>query len=51
MKCLDCKDVEMEIESVDSTKSRDIFEVVWKCLKCGEVFFATIYRKEGGESK
>jgi len=44
MKCLDCKDVEMNPQAIEVNKARDVFEVVWKCPSCEETFFATIYR-------
>lgn len=55
MWCLDCKNVEMLIEFVEVNMARDVFEVVWKCPSCKEMFFATIYRdiysKEKGEKE
>jgi len=48
MKCPDCENIELELDFFSSNRDEDIFEVVWKCPSCGEVFFATIYRKEKG---
>ena len=44
MNCFDCKKVEMTLDHMESNDARDLFEIVWKCPECLEVFFATIYR-------
>lgn len=51
MNCLDCKDVELTEDSVDTNRDRDLFEITYKCSKCKAVFFGTIYREEGGEKE
>ena len=51
MNCPDCTDKEMKVDSFNPNRSKDLFEIVWKCPSCGEVFFATIYREEKGEVK
>ena len=55
MKCFDCTDVEMKVDSFEANKDKDVFEVIWTCPRCGEIFLATIYRdtysKEKGDER
>jgi len=45
MNCPDCE-TKMIVDFVDFSIDRSYFEVVFKCLKCKENFFGTIYRDE-----
>ena len=54
MNCPDCNNIETTVEEFIPNRDRDIFEALWRCHSCGEVFIATIYRcvvKEKGEPK
>ncbi len=34
----------MTVDFTDTNKSRDAFEIVYKCLQCKATFFGTMYR-------